>query len=98
MARAAAAVLVAALVLCAAVAVSHAGRVLEEQGDDAAAPGLQLAQLEALSPSPSADIISAVPGGVRGGASRLGDCIAGVVRTLFDWARYGLPGGRTEDR
>ena len=99
-------VLAAALVLCAAVAVAHGARVLEDQQPDGAgfgegpAPAQLALELEADSPSGlELDPPPAVPGG--GGRVREGgiSAIADILWFVLRWANEAGPaaGDRRKD-
>jgi len=99
-------VLAAALVLCAAVAVAHGARVLEDQQPDGAgfgegpAPAQLALELEADSPSGlELDPPPAVPGG--GGRVRVGgiSAIADILWFVLRWANEAGPaaGDRRKD-
>jgi len=100
-------VLAAALVLCAAVAVAHGARVLEDQQPDGGAgfgegpaPAQLALELEADSPSGlELDPPPAVPGG--GGRVRVGgiSAIADILWFVLRWANEAGPaaGDRRKD-
>ncbi|KAG2613628.1 hypothetical protein PVAP13_4KG370600 [Panicum virgatum] len=88
-------VLAAALVLCAAVAVAHGARVLEDQQPDGAGFGEGPAPAQGLELDPP----PAVPGG--GGRVRVGgiSAIADILWFVLRWANEAGPaaGDRRKD-
>ncbi|CAM0909363.1 unnamed protein product [Alopecurus aequalis] len=92
------AVLLAALVLCAAAALAHAGRLLQEEEGQLKVLGFESGpwlQAPAEAPSPYAGGVATRGAGGSGG---YGDAIVDVMWFLIKWANdaYAAAGRRTD--